>query len=131
MKNNILIFDGDCGFCNKTTIKLAEIDKKNEFIFVSNTSKMGLDLLKKHNLNHITDETIILILKGEIYFKSRAIITFLEKVNYYSIVTMLLKIIPRKITDSLYTLISKNRKNISIDNCSLPSYTLTKKIINK
>lgn len=130
-RNNIMIFDGDCGFCNKTIIALAKIDKNDNFVFISNKSLEGLKILNNYELSKIANETIILISGKKIYFKSRAIIYFFEKINYCSVMIKLSKIFPLKFNDYIYSLISKNRNKIIKNNCTIPPIKIMKKIINK
>ncbi len=130
--NKIIIFDGDCGFCNKSIMYFAKIDKKNEYFFVSNLSTKGIELLQKLSLNNQSKDTIILI-NGEKYFlKSRAIFNFLIDVRKSKILKFIIEILPLYFCDKIYDFIAKNRKKIiNANNCELPSWEISQKIINK
>ena len=80
-KNRYIIFDGDCGICNKSIMILAKIDANNKYLFVSNLSVKGIDLLAKFELKNETNETIILIIEDKFYLKSEAIFNFINDVK--------------------------------------------------
>ncbi len=130
--DKFIVFDGDCGFCNKSIMYFAKIDKKNEYFFVSNLSTKGVDLLKKINLESQSKSTIILI-NGENYFlKSKAIFNFLIDVRKSKILKFIIEILPLYFCNIIYDFIAKNRKKIiSSNNCELPSWEISQKIINK
>jgi predicted DCC family thiol-disulfide oxidoreductase YuxK len=52
-----IIYDGSCNFCNKMIMFIANNDKHNNFIFVSNLSEFGTKLLLKHNIKGLEKAT--------------------------------------------------------------------------
>jgi len=130
MSNNIVVFDGDCGFCNKTIMFIAKNNKTNSFIFVSSLSDYGVNLLSKYQMKGVEKSTIILIEKNTIFIKSIAIRRILLKIPFYKIVGYLIFLFPQKTSDYIYDIISKNRKLISKNNtCEIPNAELRKKFI--
>ena len=76
MDKPFIIFDGNCGFCNKTIMFIAKNDKHNNFKYVSSLSNFGINLLSKHQIAGLEKSTIILVEKDyNIYSKSIAILT--------------------------------------------------------
>ena len=68
MTKNIIIYDGHCGFCNKTILFIAKND--NDFYtFTSSLSHLGIALLSEHNINGLEKSTIILLDNNNIYTK--------------------------------------------------------------
>jgi predicted DCC family thiol-disulfide oxidoreductase YuxK len=66
--NNIIIFDGDCPFCNKTIMFLAKLDNSDSFSFISNQSTIGKKLIKEFKLKNLFSETIITIILNQMQF---------------------------------------------------------------
>jgi len=128
--NNIIIFDGDCPFCNKTIMYLAKLDNSDSFHFISNQSTIGKKLIKEFKLEKLYSETIITIIDNKCFFKSNAIIKFFKHIDKFEILRIIHKVIPIKLSDFVYSLISKNRKNI-ISNCEIPKSHIKSKFIIK
>ena len=129
--NSYIIYDGNCGFCNKTVMFIAKNDKNNTFKFISSLSKFGKKLLLKHNIKGLEKATIILLDdENEIYIKSIAIRNVLLKIPSYKIIGYLMFLFPKKISDYVYDLVSKNRKLIIKNNvCEIPNSEIRKKFI--
>lgn len=67
MIEKYIIFDGNCGFCNKFLMLIAKKDKNDIFLFVSNLSDLGVNLLLKYKIIGLEKSTIILIENHNIY----------------------------------------------------------------
>jgi predicted DCC family thiol-disulfide oxidoreductase YuxK len=128
--NNIIIFDGDCPFCNKTIMFLAKLDNSDSFSFISNQSTIGKKLIKEFKLKNLFSETIITIIDNKCFFKSNAIFKFFKNINKFKVLQIIHKVIPIKLSDFIYSLISKNRKKI-ISNCEIPKSHIKSKFIIK
>jgi predicted DCC family thiol-disulfide oxidoreductase YuxK len=131
MKYSYIIYDGDCGFCNKTVMFTANNDKKNNFKFVSSLSEFGTKLLLKHNMKGLEKTTIILVENElEIYIKSVAIRKILLKIPSYKMIGYLMFLFPKALSNYVYNFISKNRKMIiKNDICEIPNPEIRKKFI--
>tara|TARA_B110000908_G_C10149342_1_gene400579 strand:+ start:600 stop:1001 length:402 start_codon:yes stop_codon:yes gene_type:complete len=130
-KYSYIIFDGECGFCNKIIMFIARNDKNNTFKFISNFSEFGAKILLKNKIKGLEKSTIILVEnENEIYTKSLAVRKILLKIKYYKMVGYLMFLFPKKISDYVYDLISKNRKLIIKNNiCEIPNTVIQKKFI--
>jgi predicted DCC family thiol-disulfide oxidoreductase YuxK len=129
MYKSIIIFDGNCSFCNKTIMFIARNDKNNRFKFTSSLSNFGIKLLLKHKINSLEKSTIILV-ENEIYIKSVAIRKILLKIPFYKMISYLMFLFPRILSDYVYDFISKNRKLIiKNDICEIPNVEIRKKFI--
>jgi predicted DCC family thiol-disulfide oxidoreductase YuxK len=129
LNNKIIFFDGDCGYCNNTIIKFASIDKKNEFLFISNKSEKAKLILKTNNFENILNNTIILYYNNKFYYRTEAVFKFLIINNYYKSLFLILDKIPYFITNLVYDFISNNRNKIKT-NCKVPNKSIAIKIIN-
>jgi len=129
-KTNYIIYDGECGFCNKTVMMIAKNDKNNYFTFVSSLSEFGADLISKNKIIGLEKTTIILIDNQKIYTKSLAIRNILLKIPSYRIVGYLMFLFPQKISDYVYDFVSKNRKRILKNKpCEIPNSDIQEKFI--
>jgi len=131
MDKSFVIFDGNCGFCNKAIMFITTNDKNNNFIFVSSLSNFGINLLSKHQIRGLEKSTIILIENDSIiYSKSMAIRKVLLKVPFYKMLGYLMFLFPKQLSDYVYDLVSKNRKLIIKNNiCEIPNSEIRKKFI--
>ena len=131
MQYSYIVYDGDCGFCNKTIMFVAKNDRNNNFKFVSSLSEFGTKILLKNKIKGLEKSTIILVEnKNEIYTKSVAISKVLLKIPSYKMIGNLLNISPTKFADYVYNFISKNRKMIIKNSiCEIPNSEIRKKFI--
>jgi len=129
-KTNYIIYDGECGFCNKTVMMIAKNDKNNYFTFVSSLSEFGADLISKNKIIGLEKTTIILIENQRIHTKSLAIRNILLKIPSYRIVGYLMFLFPQKISDYVYDFVSINRKRILKNKpCEIPDSDIKEKFI--
>tara|TARA_B100000780_G_scaffold241533_1_gene184010 strand:- start:4052 stop:4450 length:399 start_codon:yes stop_codon:yes gene_type:complete len=131
VKYSYIIYDGDCGFCNKTVMFLAKNDRNNNFKFVSSLSEFGAKILLKNKIKGLEKSTIILVEnENKIYTKSVAIRKVLLKIPYYKMIGYLIFLFPKRLSDYVYDLISKNRKLIIKNStCEIPNSEIRKKFI--
>ncbi|PJA06564.1 MAG: thiol-disulfide oxidoreductase [Flavobacteriales bacterium CG_4_10_14_0_2_um_filter_32_8] len=106
IQNNIILFDGDCNFCDYWIRFIIKRDKKNIFRFASLTSDFGKHYITIHQ---ITIDSIILIENGTVFIKSTAALKIskhlfgLWKAAYFFI------ILPTFLRDFVYDVVAKNR----------------------
>jgi predicted DCC family thiol-disulfide oxidoreductase YuxK len=124
-----IIFDGSCGFCNASALWVAKRDLGNVFIFVSNSSAFGLELLKSRGLDQESSRSIILIdSNGKVLVKSRAIRKILESIPGYSGLKMVMKYTPLFLQNSVYDIIAYFRRRIPLSNsCEMPDEAIRKR----
>tara|TARA_X000000950_G_C13799426_1_gene612889 strand:+ start:115 stop:516 length:402 start_codon:yes stop_codon:yes gene_type:complete len=118
MANPIVIFDGDCAFCNKSVMLILKKDKTQSIEVCSNQSEKGKELLKKYKIKVDTNSTIIYIIDEKVYFKSSAALSISKKLKGGYPLLYIFILIPRFIRDGVYDLIAKHRKKIIKGNYS-------------
>lgn len=107
LNKSIVIFDGECNFCNATIQFILKHEKKSELLFCSLQSETGKEIQDFFKLNDAA--SVLLIEKNNIYTKSTAalkITTYLRggfPLLYFFI------IVPLFIRNSIYNYIAKNR----------------------
>lgn len=116
-KGKIIIFDGICGFCNKSIDILMRLDTQKIFKY---TSLQG-EFIKTLNIDPNID-SIIYYEDGTLYYKSTAILKILRSLGGIWIISNVFYIIPRVIRDFTYDIIAKYRYNIfgKMDSCRMP-----------
>ena len=104
----IVLFDGECNFCDASVQFIIKRDKKAIFQFASLQSEVGQALIEKLAVPYTLDS--IVLIEGERYYmKSTAALKIarwldgLWKLGYAAIV------LPKPLRDAVYSYIAKNR----------------------
>lgn len=116
-KQSIVIFDGVCGFCNKSVDTLMRLDTQKIFHY---TSLQGA-LVKTLDIASDMD-SIALYQDGRLYYKSTAILHILRSLGGIWIFTNIFYLIPTVIRDFIYDIIAKYRYKIfgKMESCRMP-----------
>ena len=123
-QQTVILFDGICNLCNGTVDFLIRKDRKKQFRFVALQSETGKTLIHKFNIP-LSTESVILIQQNRIYFESDAAVEIAGLLPFPWKLGKLIKIIPKKIRDSFYRVIAKNRYKWfgKTDSCRLMAET--------
>lgn len=111
MKNNdIILFDGSCGFCSYSVNFIRKRSKKS-YRFIPLQSEEAIELKKKH---HISDDidSVVLIKSDRAYTKSRAGLEIIHVFKFPWPLLYIFIIIPKFIRDYIYDIIARNRHKI-------------------
>ncbi|MDO4229683.1 MAG: DCC1-like thiol-disulfide oxidoreductase family protein [Capnocytophaga sp.] len=119
MNKNLLIFDGDCLFCNWIAYYLAKADKRDCFKFVASTSKIGKYIIKENHLENFVNQTVIVKVNEVFYVKSDAVYQFLKESDTYPLLRFLIWITPSFIANFVYDSIAKYRKKLIKKECPI------------
>ncbi|HRI80213.1 MAG TPA: thiol-disulfide oxidoreductase DCC family protein [Cyclobacteriaceae bacterium] len=127
----IILFDGVCNLCNGSVNFLIARDKQDRFRFGSLQSPQAAEILNKFNASNAEITTVILYEKGQLYYRSTAILKIFRKMGGLWPLLYALIIIPKFIRDPIYNLIAKNRYRIfgKKDTCMIPTPALRAKFI--
>jgi predicted DCC family thiol-disulfide oxidoreductase YuxK len=107
LNKSIVLFDGECNFCNKTIQFILKHEKKPELLFCSLQSETGKEIQDFFKLHDA--KSVLLVENNILYTKSTAalkITTYLKgglPLLYFFI------IVPLFIRNSIYNYIAKNR----------------------
>ena len=113
IRNNIILYDGVCKFCNKWVDLLLQIDNKKVMRFAALQSSYGKEALSEMGKETDDISTVIYIRSNsQFYIKSNAVLEVMKETNsgLYAI-AVILGIIPLPIRDRFYDLVAKNRYN--------------------
>src|SRR5699024_12624098 len=76
----IILFDGDCNFCDKSVQFIIKRDPKGFYKFASLQSEIGQKLIKQHNIPANLD-SFILVTDEKWYAKSSAALHVCKKIG--------------------------------------------------
>lgn len=120
--NAIILYDGDCRFCNLAVQFIIKRDPKMYFKFAHLSSKSGKQLID--NLNIKNDEDSLIVIYNENYFiQSTAALMISKKLNKGWPLLYGLIIIPKKLRNYIYQIVANNRYKLfgQATSCQLPS----------
>ncbi|WP_078547734.1 thiol-disulfide oxidoreductase DCC family protein [Litchfieldia alkalitelluris] len=128
---NVILFDGQCNFCNSSVQFVIKRDPKGYFSFASLQSSVGQELLKKHNIDNQTDSMVFI--QGEhAFIKSTAALKICGHLEGGWKIIQLLLVIPSFLRNPFYDFIAKNRYKWfgKKDQCMLPSAEIRNRFID-
>jgi len=130
ISKEFIIFDGNCGFCNKSVMFIARNDIDDKYLFVSNNSNLGKELIIKNKIKISAKESIILVKNNTHLLRTSAFIEILLNLPKYKFLGHILNIFPLYISDSFYKVISKYRLYIIKEyTCAIPNNSIKNKFI--
>lgn len=127
----IVLFDGDCNFCDSSVQFIIKRDPAAHFLFTSLQSDKGVELVKQYNIPADVD-SLVLIENGKAFTKSSAALRIAKKLDGLWHLFFLFILVPRKIRDGVYDYVAKNRYKWfgkKEDACMLPPPDVRKRFI--
>ncbi len=121
-ENPVILFDGVCHLCAASVKFVIERDPKERFRFACLQSEVSRQLLAEHNAADSGLDSIILIYKGRLYRKSRAVLRSALLLHRAWPVMGLFLLVPRFIADPVYDYVGRHRYRWfgKMDSCWLP-----------
>ncbi len=120
--NAIVMFDGECNFCDSSVQFIIARDPKAYFQFAALQSQVGMELKEKYNISNEID-SFILIKNGQVYKYSDGALEVCKHLKGFWKALSILKAVPRPIRNRVYKYIAKNRYKWfgKKDECMIPS----------
>ncbi|MFZ3576819.1 thiol-disulfide oxidoreductase DCC family protein [Virgibacillus sp. DJP39] len=118
----ILLFDGECNFCDRSVQFIIKRDPTGIYKFASLQSDIGIKLLKKHHIPQNVD-SFILIEANRCYDKSSAALRVCRNLTGLWKGLYIFIIVPKSLRDFFYNIIATNRYKWfgKKDSCMIPS----------
>lgn len=114
----VLIFDGDCSFCNFFVRFTVRINKNQALHITDFTTEWTKENYKPDSAL----DSVIYIADDRMYIHSDAVLHMLADANRLFKPVILLKLFPKFIRDTIYKCIAKYRKNIPVKSvCERPN----------
>lgn len=128
----IVLFDGDCNFCDASVQFIIRHDRHASIHFASLQSEVGQSLRTRHRIPESVD-SIVYIEEGVPYLKSDAAIRIAEHLDGRWRLLRLIRFIPRPIRDHGYALFAKYRTRLfgKKEVCTLPSPDVRKRFLDR
>ena len=125
-KATVLLYDGVCGFCNKTVQMILNHDKRGTMRFAPLQSDYGKAVIARHPDLKSVDSVVFLETSStdeeRVYVRSDASLHVAAYLGGWWKLFLIAYIIPRPVRDFLYDLIAGYRYRIfgKYDSCLLP-----------
>lgn len=130
-QKHIVFFDGECGVCNFWVQWILERDKKDQFMFASLQSDFGQKFLSERGRETKQFNTLYLWKPHQYYLiKSKAVLKIANLLGGIYNLSVIGKLMPTFISDTIYNKISENRMKLSAQKCFLPDQNQKKKFID-
>ena len=128
--NKVILFDGECNFCDSSVQFIIKRDKKALYKFAAIQSDVGQERLRKHNVPANID-SFILVDGEQCYYKSSAALRVCKDLTTGWKLLYCLLIVPRPIRDYFYNIVARNRYKWfgKRDSCMLPSPEIRKRFL--
>ena len=110
MNENVILFDGYCGLCNRFVDFVLKQDTKRKLKFASLQSQFGQTVLKKHfSAFPKFPDSVVLLTGGKVYTHSTAALHVFRLMQLPWKLFFVFIIIPAFIRNGIYNFIAKNR----------------------
>ena len=104
----IVLFDGECNFCDASVQFIITRNQKATFQFASLQGEVGQNLLKE--LNVPTDVESLVLVEGKRYYtKSTGALKIAKQLDGLWKLSYVVIVIPKPLRDVMYNYIAKNR----------------------
>ena len=131
MKNAIVLFDGECKFCNGSVNFIIERDSAKYFKFAPNQSEIAQDLFRKYEVDKANIDSLVLIENEKVYLYSTAALRIAHNLNglwsmFYGFI-----IVPSVIRDFFYKQFAKYRIKLfgTQDACLMPTAEIRERFL--
>ncbi len=129
----LVIFDGDCVLCTGFARAVARLDRQNSFRFATAQSPLGSDLFRHFGLPTDVYETNLVLIGGIGYTRMDSLIATMRELGWPWRAAAVLKLLPLRLRDWLYTRIATNRYALfgRRENCAIASPALRSRLIDQ
>lgn len=121
MENNIIFYDGDCGFCNKSVQFVLKHEQNNNIRFSALQSNFAKDFFEKIGAEKPDMSTFYFYSNEKMYERSSAALKVVSELKWYLQILKIGWLLPRFIRDSMYDFIAKRRTKLANGFCVIPS----------
>jgi predicted DCC family thiol-disulfide oxidoreductase YuxK len=109
-KHPVILFDGDCTFCNFWVQYVLKRDKNRQFYFSSLQSDVTKDFIFSLDKRFQETDSILVCFKKEVYDKSDAVFVILKELHHPA--RYLWYITPKFLRNAVYDLIARYRHRL-------------------
>lgn len=129
---HIILYDGECNYCDAIVQFLIRADKKDVFKFAHISSRTGIELLKKFGIDPILHDSFIYVKANEYcMYSDGAGQVLLQLGGAYALMGKILLAMPLTIRDAIYKWVARNRYRFfgRKQSCDIPSQSILDKFL--
>ena len=104
----IVLFDGDCHFCDWSVQLIIKHDRKGIYHFASLQSELAKKLMEELGIDSQIN-SLVLIENDRVFIKSAAVLYICKELSSIRMFYYILKVIPKSTADLCYDIFAKNR----------------------
>lgn len=128
----LVLYDGDCGLCNRSVLFILKRDPKGIFSFASIQSDIGREHLKQHGIPEPKLDTFFLIDGNTLYERSEAAVRVGKQLKGWAWLATFVGWWPRDLRDWAYDRIAANRHRFGKkDACQLADPETRKRFLDE
>ena len=105
---SIVLFDGDCHFCDWSVQFIIKHDSKGIYYFAPLQSSRAQSLIVKHQISFETD-SLILIDNDRAFIKASAVLRICRNLNGIWKLAVVFNLLPKRLLNFFYDVFAKNR----------------------
>lgn len=117
----LLVYDGDCGFCNSSVQFVLNHEKRHDLLFLRRASEPGMALRRHFGLESV--ESMLWIENGVAHIESDASLRTAAYVGGWCRLALIARLVPRPLRNWAYRIFARNRHRIfgARKKCVLPT----------
>jgi predicted DCC family thiol-disulfide oxidoreductase YuxK len=118
----VVLFDGECAFCEASVRFIARHDAAGYFRFGASQSPKGAALLASHGLTREMTKSIVLIEDGQVYLRSTATLRIAGRLTAPWHLAAVFLYVPRPVRDAAYAVVAAVRRRLAgrSNACEIP-----------
>ena len=105
----VILYDGDCGLCDRLVQWVAPRDRRGVFKFAPLQSPFAQTALRRHGLPLADFDTMVLLEHDRVYLRSSAALRVLRRLPWWRWAYGFI-LVPRPVRDAAYRWIARRRK---------------------
>lgn len=126
---NILFYDGDCGFCNRTVQLILKWERKPEILFSALQSDFAKKFFKENGGSEPDLSTFYFYSNYQLHPKSNGALALIPFMKFPFAFFNIGRLIPICYRDKLYDAVAKRRQKLAKNYCFIPDSEQRKRFI--
>lgn len=129
--HGVVLFDGNCAFCERSVVFIAGRDPKGYFRFGASQTPAAEALLAPYGVSRETARSIILIEQGQVYLRSTATLRIAARLTWPWSMARVFLLVPRPLRDAAYAVVAAVRMRLAgrANACELPPPEIRARLI--
>ncbi|MCF6199998.1 MAG: thiol-disulfide oxidoreductase DCC family protein [Hyphomicrobiaceae bacterium] len=127
----IILFDGVCNLCNGSVNFILARDPREIFLFSPVQSAFAQELLARHGLQGIGNDSFVLVKDSQCYLRSDAALQISREMSGVWPWLYGLRFVPKPLRDFVYNLVARHRYRLfgRKQSCMVPTPALKRRFI--